>query len=87
LFFIKENIMTPLDRQFALKKKGITQNKIAADLGVSPISVSDVINGHRVSDRIMRAIAAALGEDVRLVFTEYYLRAPKRKTSKASLAA
>jgi transcriptional regulator with XRE-family HTH domain len=79
--------MTPLDRQYALKRKSITQQKIAEDLVVSPISVSDVINGHRVSDRIMRAIAAALGEDVRLVFPEYYLRAPKRKTSKSSLAA
>lgn len=79
--------MNPLERQFALKRKGITQTKIAKDLGVSPISVSCVINGHRVSDRIMRGIAAALGEDVRLVFTEYYLRAPKRKTSKVSQAA
>ncbi len=79
--------MKPLDRQFALKRRGITQHQIALDLGVSDISVSDVINGRRVSDRIMRGIAAAIGEDVRLVFPEYYLRAPKRKTSKAGLAA
>jgi len=79
--------MAPLDRQFALKKKGISQHQIAAELGVSDISVSDVINGHRVSDRIMRKIASAIGEDVRLVFPEYYLRAPKRKTSKVSQAA
>jgi transcriptional regulator with XRE-family HTH domain len=79
--------MTPLERQFALKSKGITQHQLATELGVSDISVSDVINGHRVSDRIMRKIAAAIGEDVRLVFPEYYLRAPKRKTSKVSQAA
>lgn len=79
--------MTSLERQFALKSKGITQHRLAAELGVSDISVSDVINGHRVSDRIMRKIAAAIGEDVRLVFPEYYLRAPKRKTSKVSQAA
>ena len=79
--------MTSLERQFALKKKGITQTRIAEDLDVAQTSVSDVINGHRVSDRIMRAIAAALGEDVRLVFPEYYLRAPKRKTSKISQVA
>lgn len=79
--------MTPLDRQYALKKKNITQHKIATDLGVSDISVSDVINGLRVSDRIMRGIAEAIGKDARLVFAEYYLRAPKRKTSKVSRAA
>lgn len=79
--------MTPLDRQYALKKKGVTQHKIATDLGVSDIAVSDVILGHMVSDRIMRAVAAEMGEDVRLVFPEYYLRAPKRKTSKVSQVA
>ncbi len=79
--------MTPLERQYELKKKGITQHKIAVDLDVSDIAVSDVVLGHMVSDRIMRAIAAELGEDVRLVFPEYYLRPPKRKTSKVSQAA
>jgi transcriptional regulator with XRE-family HTH domain len=79
--------MTPMERQYELKKKGITQHKIAVDLDVSDIAVSDVVLGHMVSDRIMRAIAAALGEDVRLIFGEYYLRAPKRKTSKVSQAA
>lgn len=79
--------MTPLDRQFALKRKGITQHAIAVDLGVSDVAVSDVILGAMVSDRIMRAVAAALDEDVRLVFPEYYLRKPKRSTSKISQAA
>jgi len=79
--------MTPLDRQFALKRKGITQHQIAIDHGVSDIAVSDVVLGHMVSDRIMRGIAAALGEDVRLVFPEYYLRPPKRNTSKVTQAA
>lgn len=79
--------MTPLDRQFALKKKGITQHQIAVDHGVSDIAVSDVILGHMVSDRIMRGVAKALGEDVRLVFPEYYLRPPKRTTSKTEQAA
>jgi len=79
--------MNPLDRQYALKKKGVTQHQIAADLGVSDVSVSDVILNQRISDRIMRGVAAALGEDVRLVFPEYYLRPPKRRTSKVSQAA
>jgi len=79
--------MTPLQRQFTLRDKGSSQAQVARDLGVSPISVSDVINGHRVSDRIMRGIAAAIGQDVRRVFPQYYLRPPKRSTSKASRAA
>ena len=76
--------MTPLQRQFALREKGSNQNKIAAAIGVKPISVSNVINGQRVSDRIMRAIADVIGDDVRLVFPEYYLRPAKRSTSKIS---
>jgi transcriptional regulator with XRE-family HTH domain len=79
--------MTPLKLQYALKEKGITQHQVAVDLGVSDVAVSDVILGHMVSDRIMRAIAAALGEDHRAVFPEYYFRPPKRKTSKISQAA
>jgi transcriptional regulator with XRE-family HTH domain len=79
--------MTPLERQFALKRKGITQTKIAEEIGVTPISVSDVINGHRVSDRIMRAIAERIDKDVRMVFPKYYLQPPKRKTSKVKQVA
>jgi transcriptional regulator with XRE-family HTH domain len=79
--------MNPVDRQYALKRRGITQHKIAQDLGVTDVSVSDVIIGRRISDRIMRGVAAAISEDVRLVFPEYYLRPPKRKTSKVSQAA
>lgn len=79
--------MTSLKRQFALKEKGITQHRIALDLGVADMSVSDVINGRRISDRIMRRIAEAIDKDVRQVFPEYYLRPPKRKTSKISHAA
>ncbi|MDX9820646.1 MAG: helix-turn-helix transcriptional regulator [Syntrophales bacterium] len=67
------------------QKKGITQKSLAQKIGVSDISVSDVINDHRVSDRIMRAIAEAIGSDVRLVFPKYYLRTPKRKTSKSAI--
>ena len=79
--------MTPLQRQFALREKGLNQHKVAVSLGVSDISVSHVILGQRVSDRIMRGIAEAIGKDVRKVFPEYYLRPPKRSTSKSFCAA
>jgi len=76
--------MTPNQRQFALKEKNLTQRAIAQKIGVTEVSVSDVIKGRRISDRIMRTVADALGDDVRLVFPEYYLRPPLRKTSKVT---
>lgn len=76
--------MNPADIQCALKKKGVTQQAIAQRVGVSGVAVCDVIHKMRVSDRIMRAVAEMMGEDVRLVFPEYYLRPPKRKNSKVS---
>jgi transcriptional regulator with XRE-family HTH domain len=75
--------MSPLEIQFALRKKNITQKALALRIGVSEMSVSDVINGKRVSDRIMRAIAEALGKNYLLVFPRYYLRPPRRNMSKA----
>lgn len=79
--------MTPLERQFALKARKITQHAIAVKLGVSDVSVSDVILNRMVSDRIMKTIATEMGEDHRLVFSEYYLRPAKRRTSKIDQAA
>lgn len=64
--------MKPLERQFELRKIGLTQQHIANAIGVSPIAVSYVIRGRRVSARIMRAIAEAIGRDVRDVFPEYF---------------
>lgn len=76
--------MTPLERQFELKKKGITQKALAEKIGVGQMVVSDVILGQRISNRVMRAIAEAIDKDHRLVFPEYYLRPPKRRTSRVS---
>jgi len=76
--------MTPLQRQFALKEKKMTQKSIAEKLGVSQMCVSDEINSRPISHRIRGAIAEAIGEDVRLVFPEYYFRKPKRRTSRAA---
>lgn len=76
--------MTPSEIQKRIKDANTTQRAIAQRIGVSEVSVSDVINGRRISDRVMRSVAETLGADVRLVFPEYYLRPPKRKTSKVS---
>jgi len=76
--------MHPADIQSALKKNGITQKAIAEKLGVSEMSVSIIIHRHRTSDRIMRAVAEAIGRESWQVFPEYYLKKPKRKTSKVA---
>ena len=79
--------MTSSEIQKRLKDNGTNQHAIAAKLDVADMSVSDVINHRMISDRIMRAIAAAIGKDHRQVFPNYYLRPPKRKTSKVQAAA
>lgn len=76
--------MTPLEIQFELKKKDITQKSIADEIGVSETSVSKVINRLIVSDRVMKAVAKAVGKDHRAVFPEYYFGPKKRSTSKVA---
>ena len=56
--------------QLALRK--ITQVSIARKLDVSRNHVHSVING-RKSDRVRRAIAEAIGYDVREIWPEDYL--------------
>jgi len=74
--------MTPKEIQAALKNKGTTQKNIALDLGVAEMTVSNVIHGRAVSDRIFTAISKAIGKPKDAVFA--YYRGPKlRKTSKA----
>jgi lambda repressor-like predicted transcriptional regulator len=76
--------MEPIDIQYELKKRGITQTEIAKQLDLSPMTISNVVNKHVVSDRVMRAVAAAINRDRRLVFPEYYLSPAKRATSKVA---
>jgi len=71
--------MDPADIQHRLKKRGIKQRKLAEDLGVSETAVSFVIHRKSVSDRIMRAISDAIGEDPHFVFVEYYFSRTRRK--------
>lgn len=76
--------MTPEQIQELLKKAGTTQRAIAAELGLSEMTVSKVVNRIIVSNRVMRTIAEKIGKDHRRVFPEYYLEPPKRRTSKVS---
>ncbi len=75
--------MTPAKIQYLLKKNGLTQKALAQRIGVCEMTVSRVINKMPISDRVMRAVAAAVERPVQNVFPEYYLQPPKRRHSKA----
>jgi len=76
--------MHTADIQAALKKKGLSQRQVATDLGVSPITVSNIVRKDRVSAKIMRYIAELINKDPREVFPEYFLKPPKRSHSKVN---
>jgi len=71
--------MTPLEIQFDLRKKGITQKSIADDMGVCQMAVSKVIRKESISDRIMKTIAAKIDRHHYEVFPEYYFSKTRRK--------
>lgn len=75
--------MTPNRIQYELKEHGLTQRAIAQQLGVSEMHVSDIVRKRRISDRVMRVVADAIGKPIHVVFPEYYNCPPKRRTSKA----
>lgn len=65
--------------QSALASHDLNQAAIARALGISPTTVSDVITGNTVSGRIHKAIAEAIGEDVKTIWPQHYLNgSPKR---------
>ena len=74
--------MTPLEIKQELKLHGTTQRAIAEQLGVAQMCVSRVIHKGQISDRIMRAVAEAIGRDRTEVFPEYYFGPKRRSTSK-----
>lgn len=63
---------TPRDIQNELKDRQITQKEIAQEQQVSEMSVSDVINFHMVSRRLMAAIAEKIERDPAEVFHWYF---------------
>jgi lambda repressor-like predicted transcriptional regulator len=73
--------MHPADIKAALEKRGVSQADLAHDLGVSQPTISRIIRGETVSDRLMKGIAEAIGEHPAKVFPGYYLKPPKRASS------
>jgi hypothetical protein len=60
--------LSPLERKAALVMAQVKQSAIARSVGLSQAYVSDVIAGNRRSEKIERAVAAAIGLPVDEVF-------------------
>ena len=55
--------ISPLEIRFGLLRAGVTQARIARELGVSKAAISRVVCGCTVSGRIRAAIAEAIGDE------------------------
>lgn len=66
--------MTPIERQFEIRKLGLTQRSIAKELGMHEISVGRIMLGQLKSPRGIEFISAKIGRDPRVVFPEYFDR-------------
>jgi lambda repressor-like predicted transcriptional regulator len=65
--------------QEAINKSSVNQAAIARELKINPVTVSDVIKGRTNSQRVHRAIAEAIGKDIKEIWPEIYLYGePKR---------
>ena len=75
--------MTPEEIKIELfkRRKQVSVAAIARRLGCSRQGVHQVIERKFVSNRIMEAVAEALGKDKKYVFPEYFLdtRTPRRR--------
>ena len=76
--------MHPAYIQAELKIAGYNQKTLAEELGVSAMTISEVIKKRKISDRLMKAIAEKIGKHHYEVFPEYYFGPKKRSTSKTA---
>ena len=73
--------MIPIDIQYELKKRSITQKQIAIEESKSEMAVSKVVNKQLVSNHIMRAVARRIEKEPSEVFPEYYLAKPEQRNA------
>jgi len=66
--------MHPAYIQAELKRRGITQRSIAAELGVTAVAVTQVIHKRSRSERVMEAISKKIGIETAEVFPEFFPR-------------
>lgn len=64
--------MTPIERQFELRKRGITQRAIAKEIGMHEITIGRIMLGQLKSPRGIEFISAKIGCDPQVVFPEYF---------------
>jgi len=64
--------MSPFEIRIALLREGVSMRSIARKLGVSPNSISLVVNRRMVSRRIMSEIALAIKSELTGVFPEQF---------------
>ena len=76
--------MTATDIQYLLKRKGLTQKKLAKKFGVHEMTISRVIHRTLISDRLMRAISNEIGVEPERAFEDYYTRDGRRPRKDAS---
>ena len=76
--------MEPIDIQYELKKRGITQKQIAREEGRSEMSVSKVIRRESTSYPLAKAVSRRLGKKPEEVFPEYFPRNNNKNTRKAA---
>jgi lambda repressor-like predicted transcriptional regulator len=75
--------LEPIDIQYRLKKRGITQRELAQQAEVSEMTVSKVVRFELVSERIFKIVSEAIELDPRQVFAWYYDPANKRRRKSA----
>lgn len=71
--------MPPFEIRVALGRAGFTQAEIARRTKVAPSHVCRVIDGTDSNDRVRRAIAAAIGTDIKRIWPSIYLYGEPRK--------
>jgi lambda repressor-like predicted transcriptional regulator len=77
--------MPPTEIRIALIRAGITQAEIARQTKVVPSHVCRVIDGTDSNDRVRRAIAAAIGIDIKRVWPSIYLCGEPRKPGRPKI--
>lgn len=70
--------VSALEINYALKRAGLNQAKIARLLDVSPSTVCSVINGKASSYQVARFIAEKLNTSVTALWPERYTFRPRR---------
>jgi len=79
--------MDALEITYRLKRAGLSQTRIARELGVSASVVGNVIHNRITAFEVASHIARALGEDINTLWPERYTFKPRGRSSQRKAAA